>query len=499
MKKLSDRAVPSERGYLSGQITVFFSLILVLIMSLLGTVTELARTTLLDAYAMDMSLMGMDSIFAEYHRELLEKYDVFYLDGGYGGKEFSESRILQRLQSAISWNLEPAAGRPFLRSADMWRLRLEETGCGEFVLATDAGGAGFYRQCVEYKKGTSGLALFADILSRITDWTQSQNLGGIEEDYADAQKKQADDWKKAAEEQEKAASGDKVPVAEDGEIQSDIPENPVQAVEELRMLSPLQIVLADPNEVSRSRADMQQFPSHRKLRKGGGGTDPEANILTDIIFSEYLLEKLPDYTDGGEEDCLNYAVEYVLAGKESDIQNLEYVVNRLLVIREALNFLYLQKDVQKQEEAYALAATLAGITGFPPLIEAAKIGILMTWAFQESTKDVRFLLEGKKVPLMKTAATWNQESDQGITYQDYLRLLLLAQKREKKTMRTLDLIENRIRLLEGCPDFRIDNCVESMRIHLKFSAPRIFLYFGIPGKGQERNYITIDRTYGYGM
>ena len=243
----------------------------------------------------------------------------------------------------------------------------------------------------------------------------------------------------------------------------------------------------------------RKYPSHRKLKKGEGGTDPETNILTDIIFDEYLLEKLPDYTDGGGGDSLNYAVEYVLAGKESDIQNLEYVVNRLLVIREALNFIYLQKDIQKQEEAYTLAAALVGVTGIPPLIEAAKTGILMAWAFQESTNDVSALLEGKKVPLMKSAATWNQESDQGISYQDYLRLLLLTQKREKKTMRTLDLIENRIRIMKDCPNFRIDNCTETMRFHLKFSAPRIFLYFRIPGKGQERHVMTIDRTYGYGL
>ena len=499
MRKLSGRAAPYEKRCLSGQITVFFSLILVLLLSLLGTITEVARTTLLEVHAENVGLMGMDSIFAEYHRELLEKYDVFYLDGGYGDKEFSESRILQRLQSAIGWNLEPSAGRPFLKSTDMWRLRLEETGCGEFVLATDSGGAGFYRQCVEYQKGTSGITFFAGLLTRITGWTQSQNLGEIEKDYADAQKKQADDWKKAAEEQERAASENKGQSTAGSEIQNDTPENPIQSVEELRMLSPLQLVLAEPNEVSHNRADILQYPSHRKLNKGEGGTDPEANILTDIIFDEYLLDKFPDYTDGGGEDCLNYAVEYVLAGKESDIKNLEYVVNRLLVIREALNFLYLQKDVQKQEEAYTLAAALVGITGIPPLIEAAKIGILMTWAFQESTDDISALLEGKKVPLMKSAATWNQESDQGISYQDYLRILLLTQNREKKTMRTLDLIESRIRLLDDFPNFRIDNCAETMRVHLKFSAPRIFLYFRMPGKGQERHVITIDRTYGYGL
>ncbi len=72
-----------------GSITVFLTLILGVILSLVLTVVESARYST-EIARIEMSLyMGLHSIFAEYNRELLSQYDLYFIDSSYGGKDAS--------------------------------------------------------------------------------------------------------------------------------------------------------------------------------------------------------------------------------------------------------------------------------------------------------------------------------------------------------------------------------------------------------------------------
>lgn len=79
-----------ENAYL----TVFLALSMTVILSLCLTLIEGARTNgarFMTEYAMDV---GMNSILAEYHRELLKQYDVFFVDTSYGTNQPTDLKNL---------------------------------------------------------------------------------------------------------------------------------------------------------------------------------------------------------------------------------------------------------------------------------------------------------------------------------------------------------------------------------------------------------------------
>ena len=88
------------------------------------------------------------------------------------------------------------------------------------------------------------------------------------------------------------------------------------------------------------------------------------------MFDSYIMEKCSCFPDE-EKDAgeLSYQLEYILGGKNSDIENLKYVVHRLLLIREVSNVTYLFSDGTKMAEAAAMAFAVATAAGVPVLIE----------------------------------------------------------------------------------------------------------------------------------
>ena len=205
----------------------------------------------------------------------------------------------------------------------------------------------------------------------------------------------------------------------------------------------------------------------------------------------------------GEEEAgpwLDYQVEYLIGGKDTDIGNLESVCKRILAIREGMNYAYLLTDSAKQAECEALAIALVGATMIPGLVEAVKQAFLLAWAFAESVADIRTLLNGKKCAFWKGDGTWRTslsgaldlqnsasgfdegEDAGGLSYKDYLGMLLMTAGREKKTMRSLDIIEGVIRRLPGCGGFYMDQCTDSFWIRAvifngnEWAAERRFCY-----------------------
>ena len=81
-------------------------------------------------------------------------------------------------------------------------------------------------------------------------------------------------------------------------------------------------------------------------------------------------------------------------------------MKRLLLWREVANVIYLFSDSAKCAEAEILALTLTAVLLVPELAQPVKYSILFAWAYVESLADVRALLNGGKVPLMKAGGEW---------------------------------------------------------------------------------------------
>ena len=196
------------------------------------------------------------------------------------------------------------------------------------------------------------------------------------------------------------------------------------------------------------------------------------------LFDRYILEKAGCYTNLKEQSKLHYELEYILNGKPDDSKNLEATLSTLLFMRQASNFTYIMSDGAKIAEAEALAATLAAVILMPELLEPIKMSILFAWVFAESVYDVKHLLCGGKIPLIKNASSWHYslegmlsfqadasyansgEQEEGFDYREYLGMLLLTKDHTTKRMRMMDVIEMDIRNTHGNRNFRLDLCLD---------------------------------------
>lgn len=219
------------------------------------------------------------------------------------------------------------------------------------------------------------------------------------------------------------------------------------------------------------------------LRRNESGKDELKNMKVKIDEKQ---EDISEYPDSDEKNrSLDYEIEYIISGKSSDKENLESVVTKIFFIRMALNYVYLMGDSVKKSEAMALAATISTLLLIPEAAEAVKQLILLAWAAGEGVIDIRSLLSGNKVPLVKTSDNWQltlaslftlgigddgisgADAEEGITYKEYLRAFLFLQPEEETTMRTIDRIEENMRLEQNCEKFRADHCVTKCEIRNK--------------------------------
>ena len=97
----------------------------------------------------------------------------------------------------------------------------------------------------------------------------------------------------------------------------------------------------------------------------------------------------------------------------------------------------------------------------------------------ESLRDVRTLLAGGGVPLVKKETDWavpieailtpenlaeGDPSAPGLKYPEYLGILLYLEDMTVKTGRTMDLMELNIRQSEGCGGFCMDWCYDLVSV-----------------------------------
>ncbi|MBR0373528.1 MAG: hypothetical protein IJH91_03240 [Mogibacterium sp.] len=195
--------------------------------------------------------------------------------------------------------------------------------------------------------------------------------------------------------------------------------------------------------------------------------------------------------------------EYVIGGKTSDSANLKICRRRIFLIRNALNYAYLSKDAEKQ----ALLTGVAELITPGPASLVTKSLITEAWAAAEAEYDVQTLLDGKRVPLMKTDATWHtdingllrskeitghldEESKElleehageisempaghgaasevldGQTYEDYLLILLLAMNEDVRLLRMMDIVQINMKY-RYYSDFNFEEYYDGVRFNVK--------------------------------
>ncbi len=469
-------------GAVKGYLTVYVALSLAVLLSLFLAVLEGVRQSTVSLEAEIIADTGLNGVLAEYHRELFDQYNVFFLDTSYGTANPSVKEVENHLSYYLSENCCMSAD---LAGGILYRDFLDlETGAVQILraaVATDFDGGVFRRRAIEAVEDDIGISYLQEIagwLNRVEEY----KLG--ESDLI--QEKQEVDKEIASYD----GSGQEV----DGEWVTFEVENPTTPLEVQTGKGILHLVMDDVSTVSAAGVDNSALISARRQRgrvnqgnwaSVSDGKLSEEALLDRILFNEYIMRYCGNYRNPLDKGVLRYQVEYLIEGRNNDIDNLKGVVHRLSALREASNLLYLLNDPAKCAQAEGAAFLAASIMLLPELTPLLKTTILLGWAYAESLYDVRSLLAGGKIPLFKTEGTWHYDiscvlegiledgvnnagaqKENGLDYGEYLRILLLLSSSDVNTFRLMDIIEMDIRQTEGNRGFRMDACIDRLEAQI---------------------------------
>ena len=271
----------------------------------------------------------------------------------------------------------------------------------------------------------------------------------------------------------------------------------MEEAKSLQNVGILELVMKDTKKLSTAEQDFSNGLLKRNLQQGTIPITDSVSWSDRTLFIQYLQTYMSNFQSVQGNRALSYELEYLIGKKTSDVKNLKAVVNRLLAIREATNFLYLLSNPTKVMEAEALAATLAGASLNPAIIEVVKIGLLTAWAFAESVLDVRATGLGNMHELTKGYAM-AKESAWGLDYQNYLGILLLLERGESLAMHAMNLQEATIR--KNCKDtsFCMDTLMVQASLDILYSYEPVFPFLPvIDAEERWERKIVATRTYGY--
>ena len=463
----------------NGYLTVYMTLCMTLLLSLFLTLIDGARRNGAAMEAACVTEIGMESIMAEYHRELLNQYNLFAVDSSYGtgkqGIENTEAHLIKYLKKNLSYD------DVFLSSflyRDFFGLQLDAVEMTGVSILTDDEGAVFRRRCAEAVEDDFGLSTFQELQK----WLEVIEVNGFDSDEIQIEKAEAD-----RQIQEYSEEG------QEGEQQKRV-ENPTLIIEEQRNLGILRLAIGDEELLSHNTLDLSGLIGNR-MEQGmfsqGNLTLSETQWTQDLterfFFQEYLLQYMGRYGNESEQDALKYQMEYLIAGKENDIENLRNVANRICAIREAANALYLWSDQEKLEEVKLVAEGISSLLMTPELAPVLETAIILGWAYAESVYDVKVLLSGGRGPLIKDSETWhyglqgalagslNDTSEDtskgdGMKYEDYLRVFMSFASLDKLTIRAMNMVEADIRMTEGNQWFCLDGCYDRVQFDIRISS-----------------------------
>ncbi len=462
-----------------GTITVFLSLSLTIILSLIGAVIESARYSALRMRTEMIMEMGLLSVFAEYNRELLKDYDLLFIDTTYGTGKADIAATKDHLRSYMQYNGRPAKGILSFGLDEIMALDVEKADLTLYSYASDQGGREFKRQAIHAVKDHFGLGIVEKLKKNAMDYKTS----GIE-DY-DTDRKRQDVEKKLKGVDLKV---EKCPVDEVFDERPGIVEK----------------LVSGGVSVSDRRLDLRNTASHRDLRQGSGVMRAESNpdsLANDLLFDAYLKWKMSSFINDLSHGPCSYELEYILNGKNTDRANFRDTVFKLFLIREAADTMAVFKDEGKKSQCKALAAVISLLLLNPEIEEPLTDMLLFTWGFAESVVDMRTLLKGGKIPVIKEGKDFRlkvvaelplflslpvsrDSSGTGLDYGDYCLMLLAAEDKTKKVMRAMDVIEMNMRTKEGNRGFRMDGCIDYLEADVSLKAKKGYSF-------------TIRRDYSY--
>lgn len=506
-----------------GQITIFLSLLfLVLMMSFLFIVEGVISYSA-SSLGEDAVKGAGESIMANYDRELFKNYHLFFLDPRQkdyivtDGKEFinqyfSGNSFFDIYCDSLEVTGEKTAvdedGLYLKHEIREWMKYREEKEIAkvlEDIIRNTKKNDGERKECQE------------EVDSAETDVKKEQDEEVNQETKEEANKKDTESDLKGDVDKntdnvedmkpdEKAASEEIEPVSEET-LKERSNWKEIKGTLQLLMRTGILFYAAEHSEsLSRQSIPGTNLPSKRVK---GSSFDNEQRLLDkmdELSFSSlkgiksllsvdismdgrgtlwtkdrYIISYIEDcfsfYGSSDKKDnALLYEVEYLISGKNSDIDNLKRVANYILLLRFINNYIFTGKDTQMKMQINTMASAITGVMGMPQTMKAVQVLIRMAISYGESLLELHTLFSGGEVPLIKDKTTWNltlktmaeqlrnkqivKKGKKNISYKDYLKLFLLTKGNSRTVCyRMMDIMQENIASKE--PGFLMENCLFS--------------------------------------
>lgn len=262
----------------------------------------------------------------------------------------------------------------------------------------------------------------------------------------------------------------------------------LKQVEQLYKQGLLELLLPEGKTVSKKSAQTAALPSHTESYDEEDGS---GKMAEHILFNEYCGKFFRQFCteEAVSDHALDYEIEYLLCGHTKDSDNLSEVVHRLLSVRAGLNLLHILRNTGMREEARTLASVITGAAAITPLIFVTTFFVMSVWALGEALMDVKGLLAGRKVALVKSKEDWTLSienlivmakngkpdaggGERGLSYLSWLKILLFVMPVVRQDYRMMDVIE--MNLAQEESGFRMRNAVYQVQISGEVCGKHLF-------------------------
>lgn len=246
----------------------------------------------------------------------------------------------------------------------------------------------------------------------------------------------------------------------------------------------LSLVIDDVTAISDSAVSLSNLPTTMNKEKISSSILETSK--NKAVISMYAKMKFGNYLGAKDETALSYEMEYIIGGQNSDRDNLIKVIEKIIAVRNVLNIASIAADKEKMSQISAVSSSVTTVIGLPFLEPVIKGVLMEAWALAEAASDVKELLKGEKIPLLKKSKNWNTslknlsgadskryEGKNGLSYEDYLLILMMLSDNHNCVYRIMDLIQINTQKRYN-KDFLMARCLQGFSITASFEAQPLF-------------------------
>ena len=149
-------------------VTIYLSLTLGIMLTFVFLLLEAIRNETMKLETEIVMDTGLYSVFGEYHRQLLEQYDLFFIDTSYGQGKPQVSRCEKRLQYYMNENFHKDNQQNSWFMEDLTKLNCDNVSVEKFSLASDKEGQVLKNQIIDYMQNKMGISVMENLISEFS-------------------------------------------------------------------------------------------------------------------------------------------------------------------------------------------------------------------------------------------------------------------------------------------------------------------------------------------